>query len=57
MRSSKWTQQKKVQFPRSRGIVMPIPAELRFHGGTKHARRKFWACGIDPDLLPEVRRS
>jgi putative DNA primase/helicase len=42
---------------RSRGIVMPIPAELRFHGGTKHARGKFWACGIDPDLLPEVRRS
>jgi putative DNA primase/helicase len=26
---------------RSRGIVMPIPATLRFHGGTKHARGTF----------------
>ncbi len=31
---------------RSRGIVMPIPATLRFHGGTKHARGKFWPAMI-----------
>ncbi len=31
---------------RSRGIVMPIPAALRFHGGTKHARGKFWPAMI-----------
>jgi putative DNA primase/helicase len=31
---------------RSRGIVMPIPATLRFHGGTKHARGKFWPAMV-----------
>jgi putative DNA primase/helicase len=31
---------------RARGIVMPIPATLRFHGGTKHARGKFWPAMI-----------
>jgi hypothetical protein len=31
---------------RSRGIVMPIPATLRFHGRTKHARGKFWPAMV-----------
>ena len=31
---------------RSRGIVMPIPATLRFQGGTKHARGKFWPAMV-----------
>ena len=31
---------------RSRGIVMPIPATLRFHGGTKHACGKFWPAMV-----------
>jgi hypothetical protein len=31
---------------RSRGIVMPIPATLRFHGGAKHARGKFWPAMV-----------
>jgi putative DNA primase/helicase len=31
---------------RSRAIVMPIPATLRFHGGTKHARGKFWPAMV-----------
>jgi hypothetical protein len=31
---------------RSRGIVMPIPATLRFHGGTKHARGKLWPAMV-----------
>jgi putative DNA primase/helicase len=31
---------------RARGIVMPIPATLRFHGGTKHARGKFWPAMV-----------
>src|ERR1700732_2804394 len=26
--------------------VMPIPATLRFHGGTKHARGKFWPAMV-----------
>jgi putative DNA primase/helicase len=31
---------------RSHGIVMPIPDTLRFHGGTKHARGKFWPAMV-----------
>jgi putative DNA primase/helicase len=31
---------------RSRGIVMPIPTTLRFHGGAKHARGKFWPAMV-----------
>jgi putative DNA primase/helicase len=31
---------------RSRGVVMPIPATLRFHGGAKHARGKLWPAMV-----------
>jgi putative DNA primase/helicase len=31
---------------RARGIVMPIPATLRFHCGAKHARDKFWPAMV-----------